>query len=117
MQDKVGWEKSTEVLQNRCLLIADRTLQDIEAGAKKTGSSVEGSTNVSVSSERDCNHPNPVVPNVSLFSCATLSTDGKVLSDVFAEASRMRGELNKCGCVIGPCCSGHPHREDIPAVY
>ena len=89
----MGWQKITDALRNKCLLIADRTLSDVLSIVSETRKSAEENTNKQ-ESEKDMQQ---TVPSLSMFSCATLTTESRVLSDVFIEASKMMGELDCVG--------------------
>lgn len=89
----MGWQKITDVLKNKCLLIADRTLSDVLSLESETQKSAEENADEKESEK----YIQQSIPNLSMFSCATLTTETRVLSDVFIEAARLIGELNCVG--------------------
>ena len=104
-QDKPGWEKARETLGDKCLLIAEHTLEDQLSKPPKSQESPSQPQEENMSHTGNDVSPAPKLP---LLSCGTLSPRDKVLSGLFAEAGRLRGEFKLCGRVIKSCCQGHP---------
>ena len=89
----MGWQKITDVLRNKCLLIADHTLSDVLSLESETQKSAVENAN----DQEPKGDVQESVPSLSMYSCATLATETRVLSDVFVEAGRMMGELDCVG--------------------
>ena len=96
-----GWGKAQETLGGKCLLIAEHTLEGLLAmPPKRHVPATQLNTAEQGLIGGDGTTEDPLVPDLSFLSCATVSAEGRTLTELFAVAGRMRGEFRPCGCVI-----------------